>query len=40
MGFCEGVLFLTGAKNVEASFTERSWQGASRTRVELTWDSE
>jgi len=40
LGFCEGVLFLAGAQKVQASFTERAWQGAGRTRVELTWDSE
>jgi hypothetical protein len=40
MGFCEGVLSLAGASKVQASFTECSWQGASKTRIELTWDSE
>lgn len=40
MGFCEGVLSLAGATNVQASFAARSWQGASKTRVELTWESE
>jgi hypothetical protein len=39
MGFCEGVLSLAGATNVEAAFTARSWQGASTTRVELTWQN-
>jgi hypothetical protein len=39
MGFCEGVLSLAGATNVRASFASRAWQGASNTRVELTWDT-
>jgi hypothetical protein len=39
MGFCEGVLTLAGATNVQASFASYSWKGASTTRVELTWDS-
>jgi hypothetical protein len=40
MGFCEGVLSLAGATNVDAKFAARSWQGAAKTRVELTWDVE
>ena len=40
MGFCEGVLSLSGATNVDARFTARSWLGgAHKTRVELTWDT-
>ncbi len=39
MGFCEGVLSLAGATNVAATFTARSWHGAQKTRVELTWDT-
>ena len=38
MGFCEGVLSLAGAANVNAKFAARSWMGAPKTRVELTWD--
>jgi hypothetical protein len=38
MGFCEGVLSLSGATKVDARFTARSWVGgAHKTRVELTW---
>jgi hypothetical protein len=39
MGFCEGVLSLAGARNVRADFTERAWQGDSRTLLDLQWDS-
>jgi hypothetical protein len=37
MGFCEGVLSLSGATQVEARFLERSWEDATRTVLELTW---
>lgn len=40
MGFCEGVLTLAGATQVQASFASRSWQGADKTRIELTWAGE
>jgi hypothetical protein len=40
MGFCEGVLSLAGASNVNAMFTARSWQGAKKTRIDLKWDIE
>lgn len=37
MGFCEGVLSLAGAQNVEATFKERAWAGDARTIIDLTW---
>lgn len=37
MGFCEGVLSLAGAQQVEASFLECAWSGAPRTALELHW---
>lgn len=39
MGFCEGVLSLAGAENVQASFAECSWKGDGRTRIALEWES-
>jgi hypothetical protein len=37
MGFFEGLVQQSGAENVHAQFRERSWDGAPRTLVELTW---
>jgi hypothetical protein len=37
MGFFERLLEVAGAKNVFAQFTEQSWAGAPRTRLELRW---
>jgi hypothetical protein len=37
MGFFERLLEVAGAKNVFAQFTERSWTGQPRTRLELRW---
>lgn len=37
MGFCEGVLALAGARNVQAAFRELSWLGASHTALALDW---
>jgi hypothetical protein len=38
LGFCEGVLALAGATRVQAAFAACAWQGASTTRLELTWE--
>lgn len=38
MGFCEGVLSLAGARDVEAVFKERAWAGDGRTVIDLTWN--
>jgi hypothetical protein len=38
MGFCEGVVAMTGAKNVHAEFQECSWKGDERTMFALVWD--
>jgi len=37
IGFCEGVLGLSGAKKVRTHFTERSWSGDARTSATLDW---
>jgi hypothetical protein len=37
MGFFEGLLELAGARDVEAQFRERAWEGASTTRLQLRW---
>ena len=37
MGFCEGLLELAGAKNVDAYFAERSWAGDKQTLLVLRW---
>jgi hypothetical protein len=39
MGFFEGLLELAGAKNIRAEFRERSWAGAPRTLLALSWQS-
>jgi len=37
-GFFEGLLELAGAKNVRTSLREKSWEGSSRTLLDLRWD--
>jgi hypothetical protein len=37
MGFCEGLLALAGATEVEAGLQERSWANDAQTRVVLRW---
>lgn len=37
MGFFQGLLELAGAKDVSARFAAKSWAGAPRTLVELSW---
>jgi len=37
LGFCEGLLALAGATEVEARFAERSWANDPRTLVSLRW---
>lgn len=39
MGFFEGLLELAGARDVQASFKQRSWDGDPRTLLELRWTS-
>jgi len=39
MGFFEGLLELAGAKDVHASFRERSWANALRTLLVIRWRS-
>lgn len=39
MGFFEGLLELAGAKDVDASFRERSWANALRTLLVIRWRS-
>jgi hypothetical protein len=39
MGFFEGLLELAGARDVDASFLERSWANALRTLLVLRWRS-
>jgi len=38
MGFFEGLLELAGAKNIRAKFTEKSWNGSTRTLLDLRWE--
>jgi hypothetical protein len=38
MGFCEGVVSLSGGTNVRAVFKERAWERDSRTLFDLEWD--
>jgi hypothetical protein len=38
MGFCEGVVSLSGGGNVRARFKERAWEGHPRTLFDLEWD--
>lgn len=37
MGFFEGLLELAGAKQIAAELRERSWAGAPRTLIHITW---
>jgi hypothetical protein len=37
MGFFEGLLDLAGAKQVRATFSEKSWAGSKRTLLDLRW---
>ncbi len=37
VGFFEGLLRLSGAREVKSMFREKSWAGDPRTRVEFTW---
>jgi hypothetical protein len=37
MGFCEGLLALADANDVEADFTARAWEGAPKTVLSLRW---
>jgi hypothetical protein len=37
LGFFEGLLDLAGARDIEAAFRERSWNGDARTLATLTW---
>jgi hypothetical protein len=39
MGFCEQILSLAGAIDVQASFEERSWVGDPRTLCSFEWRS-
>jgi hypothetical protein len=39
LGFCEGVLALTGAQRIRGALGERSWLGAPLTTVVLDWQS-
>ena len=38
MGFCEGVVSLSGGTNVRATFKERAWEGQPRTLFDLEWE--
>jgi hypothetical protein len=38
MGFFEGLLEHAGARDVRAEFSEKSWDGNSRTLMALRWD--
>jgi hypothetical protein len=40
MGFCEGVLSLAGARQIEAQFIARAWDGGPRTVLELNWSDD
>ena len=39
MGFCEGLLSLSGAENVRGTLEERAWEGAPTTIILLEWIS-
>ena len=39
LGFCEGVLALAGARDVQGAHGVRSWLGASHTALVLDWQS-
>jgi len=36
-GFFEGLLALAGAKDIRSSWRQKSWEGASRTLLDLRW---
>ncbi len=40
MGFCEGIVAMTGASGVNAAFQERSWNGDEKTLFTLEWDDD
>jgi len=37
MGFFEGLLELAGAREIDARFRQRSWDGDPQTRLDLRW---
>jgi hypothetical protein len=37
MGFFEGLLELAGAKDIDARFRQRAWDGDPQTRLDLSW---
>ena len=37
MGFFEGLLELAGAKEIDARFRQRAWEGDPQTRLDLNW---
>jgi hypothetical protein len=39
MGFFEGLLELAGARDIDARFRQRSWEGDPQTRLDLSWTS-
>jgi hypothetical protein len=39
MGFCEGILELAGARNIQGALSERAWLGAPHTSLILDWQS-
>jgi len=38
MGFVEGLIDLARGKGIKASFSERSWEGDSRTVLNVSWE--
>lgn len=38
LGFFQRLLLLAGARDVQARFVERCWDGAERTLLKLTWE--
>jgi hypothetical protein len=38
LGFFQRLLLLAGARDVQARFVERSWDGAPRTLLKLSWE--
>jgi hypothetical protein len=38
LGFFEGLLELAGARDIEGTFTEKSWAGDRRTLAQLHWN--
>lgn len=37
MGFFEGLLELSGARDIDARFRQRAWDGDPQTRLDLSW---